>query len=120
MRLSERLSGRKQQSKSIGTGRIVTSADRRVSASCEDGRGQFAIASPWGVESIPGDESDAVIISGGSERLCIGVRQNYNPFGIKPGELVLHSGEDTYIYLREDGRIEIYGEVYVNGQRLEV
>lgn len=117
MRLSERLNGSKRRRSQLTAGRVVSSADRRLSANAVNGRGQFSIAAPWGVESIPESKSDAVIISGDSERICLGVKQNSNPYGIKPGELVLHAGSNTYIHLKADGKIEINGEVYINGTR---
>ena len=42
-----------------------------------------------------------------------------NDFEIEPGELVLYAGAASLI-LRKNGKIEINGEVYLNGERLEV
>ncbi len=118
MKLSEKLVGKKQITKSCTAGRIHNSADRRISASAINGTGQFSIVAPWGIESIPKTETDAVVISGDSERMCIGVKQIYNYYGLKPGEIVIYSGMSTYIHLKEDGKIDIVGDVYVNGVRL--
>ncbi len=120
MKLSERINRRRQQAKSCTAGRILGSADRRISAAAQNGTGQFSLVAPWGVESIPQSDTDAVVISGDSERLCIGVKQRTNRYGLEPGEVVLHAGSNTYIHLHADGKIDICGEVYINGQRWEV
>lgn len=119
MKLSEKLVSKKRTSKSCTAGRIQNSADRRISASAVNGTGQFSIVSPWGIEYIPNTDNDAVVIAGDSERMCIGVKQIYNHYGLKSGEIVIHSGLDTYIHLTEDGKINIVGDVYINGSRLE-
>ena len=120
MRISKKLVNKRQSAKTCTAGRIMNSADRRVSAAALNGTGQFVIVAPWGVESIPQINDDAVIVSGDSEKMCIGVKQLYNNYNIGPGEVVLHSNLNTYIRLKNDGRIDICGDVYVNGTRLEV
>lgn len=119
MKLSEKMNRRKREAKTCTAGKILASADRRISASALNGTGQFSIVSPWGVESIPASDNDAVIVAGDSERMCIGVKQRTNSFGLQPGEVVLHAGDDTYIHLRADGVIDICGQVYINGERWE-
>ena len=119
MKLSERMNRRKREAKTCTAGRIISSADRRVSAAALNGTGQFSIVLPWGLESIPETDTDAVIVAGDSERMCIGIKQRANEFGVNPGEVVLHAGSDTYIHLHTDGRIDICGDVYINGVRWE-
>ena len=120
MRISQKMVNKRQGAKSCTSGRIMNSADRRISAAALNGTGQFSIVAPWGIESIPQMNDDAVIISGDSERMCIGVKQLHNYYDIAQGEIVIHSGLDTFIRLKSNGRIDINGDVYINGTRLEV
>lgn len=120
MKISGKLVRNRQKVKSCTAGRIQNSADRRISAAALNGKGQFSIVSPWGVEYIPDLNDDAVIISGDSERMCIGIKQRNNYYNIEPGEVVIHSDLDTFIKITNDGKIYLSGDIYVNGQRLEV
>ena len=120
MRISGKLMKKNSSAVSCRTGLIVSSADRRVAANAVHGKRQTAIVSPGGICYIPKPREDAVMLIDDSEQLCLGVRMLRNDFEIEPGELVLFSGRGSRIMLRNDGRVELYGEVYVNGKLLEV
>ena len=48
------------------------------------------------------------------------LKQKNNYYNIEPGEVVIHSDLDTFIHITNDGKIYLNGDIYVNGQRLEV
>ncbi len=119
MRLSERIN-RKNTGKTIcSAGSIRTSADRRVAAQEVNGTRQLSVVAPAGVAYIPKAREDAVVLSNGNEQLCIGVKMPAGERELKPGEVMLFSTGTSYIHLTADGRINICGEVYINGVRQE-
>ncbi len=118
MRISRKLT-RSGEKLGIGSGLVSGSSDRRVSAGGTGGAGQYGIVSPGGMAYIPGANEDAVMLSDGNRQLCIGVRMIFNRFDIKPGELVLFTPAAS-VHLTNDGDIKIEGNVYINGQLLEV
>ncbi len=119
MRISKKMNGGRKGTVRCGQGLISNSADRRVAAAAANGTGQCSIVSPGGISYIPRAMEDAVVISDGSERYCIGVRIGDNDHGILPGELILYT-PSSYIHLKNNGEIRIVGDVYINGTKLEV
>ena len=91
-----------------------------MAAAAVNGTRQLSVVTPAGIAYIPRPREDAVVMSDGNEQLCLGVRMMANDRGIKPGEIMVFSSNDTYIHLTNDGKIYISGEVYINGERLEV
>lgn len=115
MKLSEKIN-RKNSGKTIcSAGVIKTSADRRIAAQAVNGTRQLSVAAPWGLAYIPKAQEDAVVLSNGNEQLCIGVKMINNEMDLKPGEVLLFSSGTNYIHLTADGKINICGEVYING-----
>ncbi len=119
MKLSGKLMKKQGEILSCRSGLVTNSADRRLSASAAGGKRQTAIVAPGGIGYIPKPGEDAVMLTNDNEQLCLGVRMLKNDFEIEPGELVLYAGAASII-LRKSGKIEINGEVYLNGERLEV
>ena len=77
------------------------------------------IVSPGGMMYIPQQNDEAVVISNDAEQLCVGVKVINNFYDIDPGEIVLFSSGGASVYLTNDGKVYIDGEVYINGTRLE-
>ena len=117
MRLSSKLNRRGAGKTVCSAGVIRTSADRRVAARAVNGTRQLTVVAPGGLAYIPRADESAVILSSGNEQLCIGVKLLTNERELKPGEVLLFSSDTSYIHLTADGKINICGEVYINGIR---
>ncbi len=120
MKLSEKIMKGKETDFFCTSGMIVNSADRRVGANAVHGKGQLAIVSPGGMMYIPMPKENVVIAANDTEQLCLGVKMMTNSFQIEAGELALFSRGGASILLKNDGRILMTGEVYVNDVKLEV
>lgn len=120
MKLSEKIGRKKSSSLHCKTGMILNSADRRLAANAVHGKRQTAIVVPGGMCYIPRPGEDAVMLSDENEQLCIGIKMLQNQFEIQPGELVLFTENGNRIVLKKNGRIELFGDVYINGTKLEV
>jgi len=76
------------------------------------------VFAPLGVAWAPRAGDAVLVLKGGSERseACVAAAEVKNvPEDLQPGELYLHSAGGASIRLRNDGRIELWGEVYING-----
>ena len=76
---------------------------------------------PGGIVWRPRAGDTVLVIKGGSGRSehCVtGAETGDGPAGMEPGELYLHSGGAS-VWLRNNGRIELWGELYVNGSAYE-
>ena len=73
---------------------------------------------PAGIAWMPRAGEQVLVIKGGSEQeeCCVaGVELSNVPMGMQPGELYLRSAGGASVYLRNDGRIELQGELFING-----
>ena len=117
MKLSSKINRRAEVKTVCSAGMIRSSADRRVAARAVNGTRQLTVVAPGGLAYIPRANENAVILTSGNEQLCIGVKMLTNDKELKPGEVLLFSTDTSYIYLTADGKINICGEVYINGVR---
>ena len=72
---------------------------------------------PGGLLWLPKAGDTVLVIKGGSgrEECCVaGAAPGASPAGMEPGEVRLYSGGAS-LTLRNDGRIELNGSLYVNG-----
>ena len=60
-------------------------------------------AGPWGIAYLPPDAAQAVVVSTRAGDVCVGAQ---------PGELMLFSSGGAQIYLKNNGEIEINGQVF--------
>lgn len=67
-------------------------------------------AGPWGIAYQPPDAAQAVVVSTNAGDACIGTVAEEK--GIGPGELFLYSAGGAEIYLKNNGEIEINGQVF--------
>lgn len=111
MKISRNISNKNKNVTCI-TGKVVSSADRRIAAASSDGTAQFSVVAPKGIDYVPQMNDNSVVISSDSERFCIGVRRSDNPYEIQPGELALYSQGGAYIILKNDGSVVINGQVF--------
>ena len=111
MKISKELSNKNKNLTCI-TGKVVSSADRRIAAASSDGMAQFSVVAPKGIDYVPQMNDNSVVISSENERLCIGVRRSDNPYEIQTGELALYSQGGAYIILKNDGTVIINGQIF--------
>lgn len=67
-------------------------------------------AGPWGIAYQPPNAAQAVVVSTSAGDACIGTFAQDR--GIGPGELLLYSAGGAEIYLKNNGEIEINGQVF--------
>lgn len=70
-------------------------------------------AGPWGIAYQPPNAASAVIVSTSAGDACIGTLAEKK--GLSPGELMLYSAGGAEIYLKNNGDIEINGQVFHRG-----
>ena len=73
---------------------------------------------PGGYVWMPESGSAVLVIKGGpgGEEQCVaGARQAQVPEGMRPGEVYLFGPDGNTVYLRQDGGIELRGEVRIQG-----
>ena len=79
---------------------------------------QLPVYGPGGMLWLPRAGDAVLVIKGGSgreERCVAGAAQTRAPEGMVPGEIRLYSGGAS-LTLRNDGRIEVIGELIINGE----
>lgn len=74
---------------------------------------EVAVVGPYGVKSLPPAGENAVGVACGDKTFCLGVEMN--PQGLHPGEVVLFSAGGAKITLTRDGKIQLEGQVFING-----
>ena len=78
---------------------------------------------PGGVAWLPRQGDAVLVIKGGSgreDRCVAGKELTEIPKDLLPGELLLFSAGGASVRLNNDGRIELWGEVYINGSKYPV
>jgi len=68
------------------------------------------MASSWGIDSLPPNSAQAVVVQTGSGIACIGVLSEDR--GLEAGELLLYSAGGAEIYLKNSGEVVINGQVF--------
>ena len=79
---------------------------------------QLPVYGPGGYIWMPENGSAVLVIKGGpgGEEQCVaGMRQLEPPGDMQPGEVYLCGPRDNSIYLRKNGRVEIRGQLIING-----
>ena len=71
---------------------------------------ELQFAGPWGVAYQPPNAAQAVVVSTNAGDACIGTLAQDK--GIGPGELLLYSAGGAEIYLKNNGEVEINGQVF--------
>lgn len=77
------------------------------------------IYGPGGYLWMPRNGEAVLVVKGGpgGEEQCVaGMRQETVPEDMKPGEIYLRGPEGNSVYLRQNGRVEIWGSLFINGE----
>ena len=98
---------------------VTTIAGDRVGVVTRGEVRDLPVYGPGGYLWMPGSGAAVLVIKGGpgGEEQCVaGARPARAPARVRPGEVYLYGPGGNSIYLREDGRVEISGELVVNGE----
>lgn len=74
---------------------------------------------PGGYLWMPENGAGVLVVKGGpgGEEQCVaGMLQQKIPKGMRPGEVMICGPQNTSIYLRENGMVEIKGMLVINGK----
>lgn len=71
---------------------------------------RLLFAGPWGIAYRPPAEAQAVVVSTGAGDACVGTVGQEK--GIAPGEILLYSAGGAEIYLKNNGEVEINGQIF--------
>ena len=74
---------------------------------------------PGGYVWLPENGAAVLVIKGGpggEEQCVVGMQQKNLPEGMTAGEVYLYGPGGNSVYLREDGNVEIRGNLVVNGE----
>ncbi len=89
----------------------------RVTGNCKaNGVNEYRglpFAGPWGIAYLPPNAAQAVVVSTNAGDACIGAFAQEK--GLEPGELMLFSAGGAEIYLKNNGDIEINGQIFTKG-----
>ena len=97
---------------------VTTIAGKSVGVMTRGEMRQLPVYGPGGIHWVPENGSSVLVIQGGTggQECCVaGAEQKNTPKDLLPGELYLQS-KNTSIRLRNNGRIEIWGSLYINGE----
>lgn len=113
---------RKNQSKINCINAAISSANNsEITAVGRDGVSHLTIAAPSGISFSPKIDENAVVVKTESGDVCVGTimeRLDANSCPL-PGELFLSNKSGTaVIKLLADGKIEIFGDVTINGKAI--
>ncbi|MEG0778964.1 MAG: hypothetical protein RRY95_05180 [Oscillospiraceae bacterium] len=118
MWLSKQLTANRQEEQAGADLGVTTIGGGSVGALTRGELRELPVFSPGGILWQPQTGETVLVIRGGTggEEQCIaGVEQKKALAGLKPGELYLFSTGGASIYLRRDGRVEIDGDLLING-----
>lgn len=100
---------------------ISSANNSEVTVVGRDGISHLTMVAPSGISFSPKTDEDAVVIKTESGDVCIGtIMKKVGSFECPlPGELFLSNESGTaYIKLKADGKIEMHGDVTVNGKAI--
>ena len=118
MWLSRKLT--EQETGFSGESATVTIDGSHIAAVSRGEEREIPIVSPGGIAWLPRRGDEVLLLrggTGGEERYLAGTVQNASP-SLESGEIRLFSAGGASIVLKNDGSIELNGNVYVNGHRL--
>lgn len=76
------------------------------------------VFAPAGLAWVPEAGDTVLVIKSGSGEACVLAAEGKNlPDKLQPGEVCLYSRGGAILRLKNDGRIELWGEVYINGSK---
>lgn len=106
MWISQQMIASQRQGAAADTARITGSG----SAQGGNDYRELLFAGPWGIAYRPLNAAQAVIVSTSAGDTCVGTLAEQKD--IRQGELLLYSAGGAEIYLKNNGEIEINGQVF--------
>lgn len=115
MWLSNRTQAEKTEQEVAQMG-AVTIASNPAGVFLDGERRNVTLISPAGYHWLPKQKDAVLVLSCGQEKhpCMLGRQQEKIPM-LKPGEVFLSVAPESGIYLRQDGGIELTGNIFVNG-----
>ena len=98
---------------------VTTIAGERVGVVTRGEVRSLPVYGPGGYIWLPENGNDVLVIKGGpggEEQSVTGTLQKEAPKGMLPGEVYLYGPGGNSVYLRRDGRVEIQGNLIINGE----
>ena len=112
MWLSKQLVDDQKTTVDIQLADVTISETGELAASGNMEKRDIIIYAPYGIEAVPPDGSNIIAIDYERARICIGVKSGN--FAIAPGEVRISSKGGAYIYLKNDGSVDINGYVFTS------
>lgn len=89
-------------------GNVSQTGNTAVSVNASSEHREIPVAAPFGIAYVPPVGEESVVLPVADGEICLGViAQNKQ---LSPGELMLYSSGGAYIYLKNDGTVEINGK----------
>lgn len=98
---------------------VTTIAGDRVGVVTRGEVRSLPIYGPGGYVWLPDNGNGVLVVKGGpgGEEQCVaGMQQEPPPGGMRPGEVYLYGPAGNSVYLRQDGSVEIQGNLIINGE----
>lgn len=109
MWLSKKLQGRT-------LGRATALEDRYSAAPAgQEAVSAWRMSAPWGIVWNPPDLAGAFFLQGEAGRICVGAKMEEK--NLEAGELLLFSAGGARIYLKNNGEVEINGQIFSADQK---
>lgn len=108
---------KKQRTSSMGS--VTKVSQGRVEVDTSQPHANMKLLVPFGVACVPTLGEEALITALDNEKLCLGVVSRSNR-DLEKGELRLFSVGGNSITLKNDGRILIEGDLYINGEEVSL
>lgn len=119
MWIAENIAKKNSMNNSCINAAISSANNSEITAVGRDGISHLTIAAPSGISFSPKIDDTAVVIKTDNGDVCVGtIMDRTDPLDCPlPGELFLSNESGTaYIRLKADGKIEICGDVTINGK----
>lgn len=97
-------------------GRVTIAAQGAVMTALETRRAP--LLAPGGISWRPSDGQEVLVLKSGGELFVAGTPLAADET-LRPGELRLASAGGASLTLKNDGRVLVEGDVYLNGERME-
>lgn len=92
------------------SGSVTNSSKNKVGINSSLNLKELSIVSPYGISYLPPVGEESVVLPMLDGQICIGCVNNET--SLKPGELMLKSEGGAYIHLKNNGSIDINGEIF--------
>lgn len=107
--------GKSRNTSSVGS--VTKASQGSVEVDTSQPHSNIKVLAPFGVAYVPLLGEEAMVASLDGVKLCVGVVVRGNR-DLQKGELRLFSAGGSSITLKNDGRVLIEGDVYINGEEV--